>query len=145
MWLSQEGPRAKKHRGPGHPLAVFFLHYLVVAISTVVLHDAAVRPRTANEAAAATAEPPESCPTLPHVAGRQRAVSSFLAAYIVLYLALRLALALRAAPSRLYCEFYRQTFLCSGTIANAALAFASGRTAIAQAFCLAVGIDQLLW
>ena len=42
-------------------------------------------------------------------------------------------------------EFYRQTFLCSGTLVLSCVGFWTGRPIIASAHIVAVGIDQLLW
>lgn len=141
MWLSQEGPGAKKHRGWRHPVVVFMVHYSIVGFTTIAIHDRVINPQGVtypNEALATT------CNSSPHLGSRQRNVAFFLALYYVVYFAIRLFLA-RRTRGLVFCEFYRQTFLCSVTIANAAFCFATGRPTIAQAFCLAVGIDQLLW
>jgi len=132
-WLLQGGPNAAKHRGKAHPLVTFFLHYAVVAWATVAAHDWMVEKWTVEDAA--TTCTPTS---------RRQFVGMFMAVYFVLCFSWRLALRWQS-PVDFYIEFYKQTFLCSVTIFHAALGLSTNRTILAQSFCVAVGIDQILW
>lgn len=137
-WLAHEGPLSEKHQGWRHPIVSFLVHYVVVAASTLTVHDTMLTTsidRNVVECQATSSVPQQ----------RQRTVAVYLAMYFCLYFALRLALQYRDDRSLLYVEFYRQTFLCSVTIFSAAFGFYTGRPLIAEAFCVAVGIDQLLW
>ena len=136
-WLAHGGSSSEKHRGWRHPVATFVVHYSVVAITTVGIHDILMRlavPKDDDVGGDFQCSASSS-----NLVERQHRVASFLAGYFGLYFTWRLALQWK------YPEFYRQTFLCSGTIFNASLSFYIGRPLIAEAFCTAVGIDQLLW
>ncbi|KAL3931516.1 MAG: hypothetical protein SGARI_004188 [Bacillariaceae sp.] len=141
-WLAHGGSGSEKHRGWKHPIATFVVHYSVVTATAILVHDNLMRHAVPNDT-----DYRLQCSTSSNtLVKRQQRVASFLAGYFCLYFSWRLALQWKA-PSRylLFAEFYRQTFLCSGTIFNAALGFYTGRPLIAEAFCIAVGIDQLLW
>ena len=140
-WLAHQGPNGAKHKGWRHPLATFLIHYSVVACTTIFFHDLLVGMAVSHSG------DNMQCSTLNTELGeRQLRVSSFLAIYFGLYFAWRLALQWNERNTYLlFPEFYRQTFLCSGTIFNAALTFYTNRPLRAEAFCIAVGIDQLLW
>jgi hypothetical protein len=141
-WLFQEGPKAKKHTNWVHPSTTLVLHYSGVAISTILAHDWMVgqyKNSFLNESSNPDHSPP---PPL-----YRRNVAYFLTFYFLWFFACRMGLHWKAkeAPSVFYCEFYKQTFLCSVTIFHAALALYTDRPIIATAFCIAVGPDQLLW
>jgi hypothetical protein len=142
MWLAHEGQNSIKHQGWRHPVATFVVHYAVVAVTTTVVHDLLMRiPLSDGDVSL-----PCNTELSETLVERQQRVASFLAGYFCLYFAWRLALHWNTQTAYLlYPEFYRQTFLCSGTIFNASLSFFTGRPLIAEAFCIAVGIDQLLW
>lgn len=141
MWLAHEGPYSLKHQGWRHPIATFVVHYFVVALTTIWIHDMLLRMVFSH------GHDNVQCSAFSAILmERQQPVASFLAGYFCLYFAWRLALPRQAQNTYLlYPEFYRQTFLCSVTIFNASLCFYIGRPLIAEAFCIAVGIDQLLW
>ena len=114
------------------------MHYSCVAISTVLVHDWMVDLYKTSY----LSDDDGSCLLFPL---HRRNVGQFLALYFICYQSWRLALVRNEPPAALYCEFYRQTFLCSVTIFNAAVGLYSNRPIIATSFCVAVGIDQLLW
>ncbi len=139
MWLSQGGPTSQKHKGWSHPIATFLVHYSVVAATTIFFHDALRamwQKKMYFECKRASSI----------VEIRQNVVGNFLFGYFCLYFLWRLALSSKLQNQYLlFPEFYRQTFLCSGTIFNASFGLYTARPVIAQAFCIAVGIDQMLW
>jgi hypothetical protein len=138
-WLAHDGPQSAKHRGWRHPIVAFFIHYVLVASIMVVLHDIMISSweNSNNE--------DSECSRNTDLRQRQNVVSVSLAVYFCLFFAWRLVLQHQMDKTLLFVEFYRQTFLCSVTIFCSSLAFYTGRPLIAQAFCIAVGIDQLLW
>ena len=126
-WLVQGGPNALKHRGKHHPIVTFVCHYSIVALVTISTHDwLLARDNTACVSNA-----------------KQQTVGVFFGIYFLLFFACRLAL--RWHHQDFFVEFYKQTFLCSVTIFHAALGLYTGRSLLAQSFCVAVGIDQILW
>jgi hypothetical protein len=140
-WLLQEGPDAKKHKERTHPIVTFIVHYVVVTGAIFFAHDAlvdAVSPNSGNS-------DQKECVVSSEMIRRRKCVGIFLAFYFFLYFCVRLTLKLKSKPHLFYCEFYQQTFMCSVTIANSALSFYCNRPIISQAFCLAVGLDQILW
>jgi hypothetical protein len=138
-WLAHDGPQSEKHKGWRHPIAAFLVHYSVVASSMIAFHDAIISfwTNTNNENVL-------YCKNI-DLRQRQKSVAVSLAVYFCLFFAWRLVLQQKQQISLLFVEFYRQTFLCSVTIFCSSLAFHTGRPLIAEAFCIAVGIDQLLW
>jgi hypothetical protein len=144
-WLAQEGPKAPKHAGFLHPLATFVVHYACVAVGTILAHDVLVEAYKNYYYAEASVD--DECSLVPSPTYRQN-VANFLTIYYVCFLSWRLAIHRNnksSSPFDIYCEFYRQTFLCSVTLFNAAIGLYTDRPIIATAFCVAVGIDQLLW
>jgi hypothetical protein len=140
-WLLQGGPDAKKHKERTHPIVTFIVHYIVVTAAIFFAHDVlvdAVSPNLGNF-------DHKECVVSSEMIRRRQSVGRFLALYFSLYFCVRLALKWKSKPHLFYCEFYQQTFMCSLTIANSALSFYCNRPIISQAFCLAVGLDQLLW
>ena len=140
-WLLQEGPDAKKHKGRTHPIITFVLHYVVVTISAFVAHDGFLvwiptKFGNSND---------EECVVTSEMIRRRRHVGIFLALYFSFYFCIRLALQWTSKPYKLYSEFYQQTFMCSMTIFNSALSFYFNKPIVSQAFCIVVGMDQLLW
>jgi hypothetical protein len=134
-WLSQQGPKAKKHADWPHPVTTLFIHYSSVAISTILAHDWMVDQYKKKYPT------DDSLFCSPSPLYRQN-VAQFLSIYFICVFAWRLAIHWN---DFVYCEFYKQTFLCSVTLFNAAIGLYSGRPIIATAFSVAVGIDQLLW
>ena len=141
MWLLQEGPNARKHKEWIHPIVTFVLHYVVVTTTMMIVHDALVDAVSRNF----ENNDENECTVSPEMIRRRQIVACFLAIYFSLYFCVRLALRWKDNPYLFYSEFYQQTFMCSVTIANCSLSFSYNRPIIAQSFCIAVGIDQLLW
>lgn len=140
-WLLQEGPDAKKHKERAHPITTFVLHYVVVTSTTFFAHDAlvdAASQRMGNNFS-------KECSSSSEMMKRRQIVGLFLAIYFWIYFCVRLTLQRKSKAYLFYCEFYQQTFMCSVTIINSALSFLFNRPIVSQAFCVAVGIDQLLW
>ena len=134
-WLLQGGPHDSKHRGKLHPVVTFFLHYSVVAWISVLVHDWIVFTRQTSNPTTLT-----SC-IIPPI---RKSIGVFFGLYFVIFFTTRLALRWKQ-NDHFYVEFYRQTFLCSVTIVHVALGLYTGRIILAQSFCVAVGIDQILW
>ena len=135
-WLLQGGPHDSKHRGKLHPVVTFFIHYGVVAWVSVAVHDwmvVARQPSTGNTATLTF------CITPPI----RQSIGAFFGLYFIMFFSTRLAL--RWKQCDFYVEFYRQTFLCSVTIFHVFLGLYTDRIVLAQSFCVAVGIDQILW
>lgn len=140
-WFLQGGPDAKKHKERTHPIVTFIFHYVAVTAVIFFAHDAlvdAVSPYLGNSDR-------KECVVSSDMIRRRQIVGRFLAIYFSLYFCVRLALQRKSKPYLFYAEFYQQTFMCSVTVANSAFGFYCNRPIVAQAFCVAVGIDQLLW
>ena len=96
---------------------------------------------------------------IPLLVRRQRTVAKFLTLYIIWYFGFRLKIHHQQQQQQQLqqqygqesslvawtVEFYRQTFLCSGTLVLSCVGFWTERPIIASAHIVAVGIDQLLW
>ena len=139
-WLLQEGPGAKKHKEWTHPIITFVIHYSVVLTTTFFAHDILV-----DAAAQYLPNTREECSVSSEMIRRRQIVGPFLALYFWLYFCVRLWLKWNSKSEFLYAVFYEQTFMCSVTIAGSAISFCCNRPLVSQAFCIAVGIDQLLW
>ena len=139
-WLLQEGPDAKKHKGRTHPIITFVIHYIVVIATTFFAHDVLVDALAPN-----LREPNHECHDSTETIRRRQNVGRFLATYFCLYFCARLFHQWKSNPHLMYSEFYGQTFMCSVTIASSAISFCYNKPIVSQAFCIAVGIDQLLW
>jgi len=140
-WLLQQGPDAKKHKGPAHPIITFVLHYIVVTVSAFFAHDVFVVWTLKYFGNSDDKE----CTVSPEMRRRRRIVGIFLASYFSFYFCIRLALQWKSKPYKLYSEFYQQTFMCSMTIFNSALSLYCDRPIVSHAFCILVGMDQLMW
>lgn len=141
QWFLQEGPDATKHKEWSHPIVTFIVHYIVVIASTFFAHDMFVDVVSSNLQNYDMKE----CAVSSEMIGRRKVVGRFLAMYFLFYFFVRLALQWKSKPHLVHSEFYQQTFMCSVTIANSAISFYYNRPIISQAFCVVVGIDQLLW
>lgn len=136
-WLLQGGPKDEKHRGKWHPIVSFVLHYAFVLSVMVSCHDRLLRLYGIS-----LTEPRNDRCLFTTNMERHRRVGAFLLCYFAVYFTTRLAIQWKG---NFYIEFYKQTFLCSVTIFMAGVGLISGRPILAQAFCVAVGFDQLLW
>jgi hypothetical protein len=167
MWLSEEGPTSRKHKGFIHPVVTFVVHYVSVINIIIFVHDALVHSTTTsiyygktngdvninvNENDNDNDSEKNNCIEYSiMIKRRQQYIACFLALYFCICLCVRLALQWKNTKQtkqsycKLYCEFYRMTFLCNVTIINVSISFLYNRPIIAQSFCLAVGIDQFLW
>lgn len=142
LWLGHEGDVSDKYCGWKHPVATFLVHYGVVALTMTMVHDAV----GVNTTGILAKDDVSKCQVAPELLQqRQLSVAIFLACYYCLFFSWRLVLQWKKDAFLVFAEFYRQTFLCSVTIFHAALGFYTGRPLIAEALCIAVGIDQLLW
>lgn len=136
-WLLQEGPDAKKHKQRAHPVVTFVIHYTVLITTTFYAHDVLV------ERASRSLQ--EDCTISEELLKRRQWVGPVLGLYFCMYFAIRLALQWNSKPYLFNVVFYESTFMCSATIVCSALSFCFHRPLISQAFCITVGIDQLLW
>ena len=176
MWLSEEGPTSRKHKGFIHPVVTFIVHYISVINIIIFVHDALIHSTTTTTTTTTTASiyyekansdvninvnnnkngnDSENNNCIDYsimIKRRQQYIACFLALYFCICLCVRLALQWKNIKQqskqsyyKIYCEFYRMTFLCNVTIINVSISFFYNRPIIAQSFCLAVGIDQFLW
>lgn len=161
MWLIQEGPNSEKHTGKLHPIVTFVAHYCLVLTTTVIAHDTlvnllALNGRETSDGVLSTVvtnclindddNNNGTAKAIEQPKQRQLYIAYFLLMYSFTCLCVRLALKWKTKHVyRYYSEFYQMTFLCSVTIINTAVGFLCDRPVMAQAFCLAVGIDQFLW
>lgn len=121
QWLGQEGPQAPKHRGWKHPLSVVLFHFAVVIPLSLQAHDWLIVNENSMES--------------------DQRIACFLLAYSVWFLSWRLSYTKKGRWSVLY-SF---TFLCNVTLVMSGVAHWLNRPILAQAYCLSVAIDQLLW
>ena len=129
-WIGHEGPKAPKHKGWLHPLVVVVLHYAVVGAITFRMHDLLLLGRETIE---------EECSTMQAVSFR-KTVAAYCGWYIFLMQTLRLlTLANKQAV------LYEATWLCNVTLVMGPLGLYWNRPTIASAYCITIGIDQLLW
>lgn len=136
-WLLQEGPDGKKHKERAHPILTFLIHYTLVVSTTFYAHDILVQ--------IVSQELDEACTVSPELIRRRQLVGPFLGLYFLMYFVVRLVLQWKSKPYLFNAVFYEQTFMCSVTVACSALSFYFNRPLVSQAFCITVGIDQLLW
>jgi hypothetical protein len=125
-WLSEKGSKHPKHLGWRHPLAVCLVHYGLVLAVSIAVHDWLV------------GETADCNITIPL---RRLYTARGLAAYVVWLLAYRLSL----SPHPFHIIVYEFTWLCNVTLCMSAFGLYTGRPLIASAYCVTVGIDQLLW
>lgn len=135
QWLSHERPHAAKHRGWKHPLATCVVHYLIVSIVTFGAHDFLVSRIYQDDMASCYPD------TSSHLRERRLVVTTFLCFYATWLLLWRLFILEQHRQAVLY----EYCFLCNVTLVLSAAALASNRPLIAGAYCVTVGIDQLLW
>ena len=136
-WIQQEGPHADKHAGWAHPIAAFAVHYLVVAVIMLAAHDISLYGRPLiSSSRYDIALPPHRLWT-----------AHFLLAYSAWLLGCRIWINATTKSKRTfrYAVFYEYTFLCNVTLFLSSLAIYARRPIIATSFCIAVGIDQILW
>lgn len=131
QWLPQEGDKAQKHQEWAHPTAVYFIHYSIVTVAVFVGHDYLM-------AAAGNCVGPDMTEELRI---RQHHSAIFAGTYAVLQLCSRLW----TTTSHRTCVLYEGTWLCNSTLLVGSLALWLDRPTITAAFCVTVGIDQLLW
>lgn len=136
-WLQQEGPIARKHTEWTHPILVCIIHYALVLILTCAAHDWMEAQYYQNSD---TNETYRRC-VLDHA--NDPKIPAFLWLYSLWLLVWRL---LYHQPRRLAnCVWYEFTWLCNVTLIAAAIALQTHRPILAAAYCVTVGIDQLIW
>lgn len=133
MWLLQEGNEAKKHQEWFHPCMVYLIHYSVVMMTVFGAHDLIV----------GDASRCERDTSIEYQQYRRRQVICAIGTGI--YAILQLSCRLWQTSSHRTSVLYEGTWLCNTTLVIGSLAFWYRRPVIATAFCVTVGIDQLLW
>ena len=135
-WLQQEGPHARKHTEWTHSIVVCIIHYALVLILTCTAHDWMV----AKYYQHSDKNEHHRC-VLYHA--NDPKVPAFLWLYSLWLLVWRL---LHHQPRRLAnCVWYEFTWLCNVTLIASAIALQTHRPILAAAYCVTVGIDQLIW
>jgi hypothetical protein len=133
MWLLQDGSEAKKHQEWFHPCIVYLIHYSVVALTVFGAHDLVI----------GSSADCERDTSIEYQQYRRRQVTCAIGTGI--YAILQLSCRLWQASSHRTSVLYEGTWLCNTTLVIGSLAFWYRRPVIAAAFCVTVGIDQLLW
>lgn len=124
QWLAQGGPKADKHRGWAHPIAVVFVHYAISTTLVWRLHDWLL-------------------PTACDISKDSQTIAWRLLAYAVWMPVWRLSVEQRPLFRR--GVLYEYCWLCNVTLVHGAFAWLTHRPYLATAYCTVVGIDQLLW
>jgi len=126
-----------KHKEGIHPIVTFLFHYGVVGTAVPFAHDILIDTFSKADGL--------KCIISLEMNRRRQYTARFLATYFILYFCVRLARRRKGKSYLFYSEFYSITFNCSVTIVMSALSFYSNRPIVAQAFCIAVGMDHLMW
>jgi hypothetical protein len=146
-WLSQEGPRALKHHGWRHPMATCLTHYAVVSLVTFGVHDHLLEVWQQQHT---TLEDDPSQAGVAFCDGyseRRSSLKAIVITFLLIYSTWLLLWRLTFCEPREYrhCVLYEYCWLCNVTLVLSALALAWNRPIIAGAYCVTVGIDQILW
>jgi hypothetical protein len=123
LWLSQGGPRSKKHVNLAHPITTLFVHYFIVSLFTFSCHDWILAYYYRGQADVRCADSPNY----------RRTVALCLGLYSAWLLLWRLWI----LHSRRYCVLYQYTWLCNVTLVLSALGLYWDRPIIATAYCVA--------
>ena len=130
VFLQQQGPHAQKHRGYQHPIVACALQYSIVTTLCFTIHDLYFAPDIGvSESSFQT--------------GKSRCIAGFLLVYAIATFLWRLTCSEPATFRNT--TMYELCWLCNITLVHGALALMTQRPVLAQAYCIAVGIDQLLW
>jgi len=129
-WLANEGSHAPKHKGWAHPVSTFVVHYTVVIGVLFTVHDWILRSPFATTTT-------EECVDKEY--RRQTA------RWVFLYYLIQQVWRLATIETFKSACIYEATWLCNISLFVGSLSLWTGRNLIAQALCVAVGIDQLLW
>lgn len=136
-WLSlqlgqRKDPRSRIHRGLLYPFMVCGVHYFISMTVSVLVHDQLTHKFDCD-----------------YSTRRKHWISYFFALYATWLFMWRL---LFRKPPRASGEpqprglvVYEYTWLCNVTLWQSAFALRTNRPALAMAYCIVVGIDQLLW
>mmetsp|Transcript_18166 Transcript_18166/g.32939 ORF Transcript_18166/g.32939 Transcript_18166/m.32939 type:complete len:316 (-) Transcript_18166:714-1661(-) len=147
-WLSRAEATALKHQeGWHHPLAACILHYMIVLVSTTLVHDHVVIPllSTGDEdyLGGTTTTATESHDTkAPSFVSRDH-IAICLVLYVVVSQMGRISCYPTALTRR--AALYEFTWMCNTTLVLGAWALYTNRPLMASAPCVAVSIDQVLW
>lgn len=129
-YLSEDGADAPKHHGWTHPLVVCFLYYAIVIPTIVWMHDTLV------DAYGVAVESAVCRPT-------QRSIVRWLQLYPIWLLLWRIY----TLPQQQFANtmFYEYCWLCTLSLHGGWIGLVLQRPILGAAFCIAIGIDQLLW
>lgn len=131
-WLSRGEETDPKHRGWLHPLAVCLIHHLIVIQATLYMHDWLLA--TFSSATDVCNSPS------PEIQGRRRSIVQFVRLYSIWILLWRLYF----VPPR-SAILYEYCWLCTMAVNMGWIGLWANRPIVAAAYCVTVGIDQLLW
>ena len=124
-WLSHGEPSHPKHQGLCHPVVACVLYYIIVTTVSFYAHDILVP------------VPDNPCPATPQTD------HSFWAVVFALYSVTLLVWRRTYTPIPVL--LYQHCWLCNVTLLQVAGGLYTHRPALAHAYCVTVGIDQLLW
>jgi hypothetical protein len=115
-----------------HPILVYIVHYVLITMVTFLLHDIFIGYPSRHTATSDLIRGYES----------QQKCSAIAAG---IYAVIQLVFRLWQTNKFKFCVLYEGVWLCNTTLIIGSLALWFGRPVITAAFCITVGIDQLLW
>jgi hypothetical protein len=133
-WIGHEGNEHVKHRGLIHPLMTMLLHYAVIIPVTFYAHDYLLQLYNVSS---------DQCNFEQEYSHRARRVAIFCFVYSIWLLLWRLYF-FKPAVYRAS-VIYEFCWLCNVSLIVGGLGLYLNKPIIAQAYCVTVGIDQLLW
>lgn len=134
-WVGHEGSTHEKHRGLVHPVMTMLLHYAIVIPVTFYSHDLLLR--------LAQVTPDQCSFAASNHAPRAHQIAGFCFLYSAWLLLWRLYV---FTPSEYRSAvIYEFCWLCNVSLLVGGLGLYYDKPIVAQAYCVTVGIDQLLW
>lgn len=153
-WLAHGDPRDPKHFGWLHPVSVFVVHYFLMFVTILPAHDGLVEYYNFHKDGDATKMgdagsilSASSCTVDSTLQTLRDVTAVFLAAYAAFVIVWRVFF--RQEPGHksgpVWYMLYDYCWLCNVSLWMGGWALHTGRPILAQALCVAVGIDQLSW
>lgn len=134
-FLSQSGPRAQKHSSSwAHPLSVFIVHYVLITVSIIAVHDYVYGDKMmANNGSMSIQEEQ-----------KRHKIAKYTFVYFSILLLYRF---LQNGGNKVIQKsiLYENTWLCNSTLFMGALGLWTRRDILVLGHVVAVSIDQVLW
>jgi hypothetical protein len=134
-WIGHQGNEHEKHRGLAHPIMTMLLHYAMIISITLFSHDFLLRVFRVT---------PDQCT----FAESDHAMSAHkIAIFCFGYSAWLLLWRLYFFDPAVYrsAVIYEFCWLCNVSLMVGGLGLLLDKPIVAQAYCVTVGIDQILW